>query len=172
MTNRLSLIFSSIALVASLTGVGAYAATQVNGANIKNGSISAAKLSKAAKTALKGERGPAGPAGAAGTDGYDGEDGYDGYDGARGIPGGFDPAKVTYVGTAVSLGVAPDPTSERKTASWCPDGTKVIAGGYIAEGADVTLNGPTANTQGWVVWFKNTTNDPINAGIYAICAAP
>ena len=50
----------------SLTGAGAYAASQINGANIKNGTIAATKLTPKAVSQLRGARGPAGADGAAG----------------------------------------------------------------------------------------------------------
>ena len=172
MSNRLATVLSAIALTVSLTGAGAYAATQVSGTNIKDGTIAAAKLTKAAKQSLRGQRGPAGPAGPAGADGYDGYDGKDGWDGAPGLRGGFDPTKVTYVGTATPLAAFPEPTSSRKGVSVCPPGTKVIAGGYVADDAAVTTSGPSSEGTAWIVMFENTTASPVDAGVFAVCAAP
>jgi hypothetical protein len=81
------MIVAIVALVFATTG-GAYAATRfINGSSIKNGTISAAKLSRAAKQSLEGDRGARGAAGAAGADGVAGPAGQTGAKGDTGAQG-------------------------------------------------------------------------------------
>lgn len=97
---RLPLWLSATALVVALTGLGgaAYASGLINGASIKNHTISAAKLTPAAVKQLKGATGapgaagPQGPQGIAGTSGGVGGSGAPGAPGAPGSPGTSGPA--------------------------------------------------------------------------------
>lgn len=85
-----SMTVAVVALVFAASG-SAYAAKElINGKEIRNGTISAAKLSRAAKQQLKGAagaRGPAGPAGPAGATGAAGPKGDAGAQGAQGPQG-------------------------------------------------------------------------------------
>lgn len=69
MFRHYSKVVSTLALVVSLGTGGAYAASQVNGATIKNHTIPATKLTPAAVKMLHG---------ASGTNGTDGKDGTNG----------------------------------------------------------------------------------------------
>jgi hypothetical protein len=175
MTNRIPTVLSALALTVSLTGAGAYAATQINGSNIKNGTISAAKLTKSARASLTGK------AGAPGSDGMDGYSGADGYDGADGRPGeigaagGFDPSKIKYYrGPNVTLGISTDPSSTDTAMAVCPAGSKVIAGGYDADDEDGAVAGVSSFAASgaqtaWLVILHNTTAAPVTAWAYAVC---
>jgi len=82
----------AVAVAALAIGVAATAgaAKLINGAKIKNGTISLKKLSKDAQTALQGQTGPAGqagPKGATGPQGPQGPGGSAGADGTNGTPG-------------------------------------------------------------------------------------
>jgi hypothetical protein len=77
-----ALIVSIVAVVMA-GGGGAYAATKINGKNIKKGTVPLSALSSSAKNALKGQTGPAGPAGAQGAQGPQGPQGPAGQSAAK-----------------------------------------------------------------------------------------
>jgi hypothetical protein len=146
------------AIVAALVSATAATAASglITGAQIKNGSIGLVDLSANAKRALKGQRGPAGPAGPAGIQGI------------QGVPGGFDPAKVSYVtGPTSSF----DPGVVGSVKASCPAGTRVLGGGYFANithvGGSQTFDG-----QAWTVIILNDTSISVNANAFAVCGAP
>jgi pilus assembly protein FimV len=153
---RTPTILSALALVISLTGTSAYAATQISGASIKDGSIGAATLTPDAINQLRGAKGDTGSRGPVGRDGATGDPGLPGAPGAPGsagaagqpgsagtsgqpgpagaasvppvgspaVPGGFDPAKVTYVtGASVNApgrDVVGAPERDRQCAGQLP----------------------------------------------------
>lgn len=90
-----AVIISVVALVFAMTG-GAYAAGGwVNGHKIKNGTISAKKLSKSAKRQLHGQRGKRGKKGDTGPRGERGEQGAQGLQGEPGVDGAQGPVGET-----------------------------------------------------------------------------
>ena len=173
LTNRLAMITSVTALVVSLTGAGAFAATQIDGATIKNGSIGVAKLSPKAIKQLHGAKGERGLRGFSGNDGSDGAIGSAGPAGAPGPAGGFNPAKVVYVtGPTVTMGVYPDPSYIATAIATCPAGYKAISGGFFASINDVAASVNTGDGSGWGVILANGSSITTTGNAYAVCAAP
>src|SRR5262252_10928124 len=121
----LAVVLSGAALAVALTGTGASAAGLINGAQIRNHTISVAKLTPQAVHQLHGARGDTGPQGPMGNVGPVGSAG------PAGANGGFDPNKVTYV-TGPDTTIYPDSVFNTLTAT-CPPGTKVIGGGYFVD---------------------------------------
>jgi|GEM_PF-6386077 len=86
------MIVAIVAVVLALTG-GAFAAQKlIDGSQIKNGSIAAAKLTAQAKRQLEGERGPKGAKGEKGAPGATGAAGPQGSKGDKGDAGAQGPA--------------------------------------------------------------------------------
>jgi hypothetical protein len=79
-----ALVVACIAVVLAVTGSAFAAQSLINGADIKNGSISRSKLSRSAIKSLSGKRGPAG---ATGRDGFVGAQGPQGSTGPAGPAG-------------------------------------------------------------------------------------
>ncbi len=165
-----ALIVATLALFVALSG-STYAAVQINGSQIKNGTITKAKLAKplqkqVAKAGPRGKRGPAGPMGPAGV-GLSGPPGVPGAQGAPGERGGFDPSKLTRV-TGPSVYVLPDEV-ETATAQ-CPAGHRATGGGYFS-----SITHPAGNIPGfasWAVIVSNGTSIGIEVNAYVVCAAP
>jgi hypothetical protein len=164
--DRLPLVLSALALVVSLTGVSAFAATQINGSTIRNHTITANKLTPNAITQLHGAEGPAGEAGEAGLPGAVGPQGVPGLSGAA---GGFDPNKVAYV-TGPTSSIAPGQTLVI-TAN-CTPGSKVVGGGYFSSINDVGATEPDVygGTE-WAVIVQNNTGIYVNSWAYAVCVS-
>jgi hypothetical protein len=167
--NRLSLILSALALVVSLTGVSAFAASQISGTTIKNHSITANKLTAAAISQLHGAEGPQGDSGYDGVPGSAGAPGTPGAPGAPGVAGGFDPAKVTYV-TGPASAIYPGQTLG--ISAYCAAGSKVVSGGYFSSINDVGATEPdTYGGTRWYVIVQNNTSIVTNVWAYAVCVA-
>ncbi len=145
-------VMASIAVFLVLGG-GAYAATalpknSIGAKQLKNGSITAAKLSASAKTTLKGATGPQGIPGPAGAPGV---------------------TKVT---------VRSGPSANGNSTASCLPGEVATGGGGFAEDPEswiwnstpVQVNGqvPTA----WEASAETKTGNPSFVQAYAICAAP
>lgn len=171
-TARVPLIFSALALVISLTGAGAYAASQVNGSTIMNGSIGVAKLTPKAVKQLqgkRGERGWKGDAGLNGSAGLTGSPGLTGAAGATGVAGGFDPKKVTYVSSSTTY-IAPG--DQGVAFAFCPVGTKAVGGGFSTDYFNPTgTSAPSADGAAWIASVWNDMAFTIEANAYAVCAA-
>jgi hypothetical protein len=172
MQNRLSLVISTLALVVALTAGGAYASDVIQGSAIANHTIGIAKLTPKAVSQLHGARGPRGDDGFDGSDGVAGPMGPAGVTGLAGLPGGFDPAKVTYVtGSSVYLGVYPDPSYTQTATAMCPAGSRVVGGGYFASITQPAASMPSGDGSGWVAILQNESSIPITGWAYAACAA-
>lgn len=169
-SNRISLALSSAALVVALTGAGAIAASQINGASIKRGTIPADRLTANARAALKGKQGASGPAGPRGFDGIgiNGAPGAQGAPGVNGLNGGFDPAKVTYVtGADVSI-----PSGGIDSAvAFCPAGSIVVGGGGFNSITDNGASGPLGGGSGWFIVVNNQSLISIDVHAIAVCSA-
>jgi hypothetical protein len=164
-SNRISLALSSLALVVALTGAGAIAASAINGASIKRGTIPADRLTANARATLKGKTGPQGPAGYDGSQGPQGSPGAQGAAGISGANGGFDPAKVTYI-TGPDVPVASGAIAT--ATATCPLGYIAIAGGFfssITHAAYSNGGGPS-----WSVIVNNDSLISVNVRAYAVCA--
>jgi hypothetical protein len=174
-TARIPMIFSALALVISLTGAGAYAASQVNGGTIMNHTIGVAKLTPKAVKQLKGNTGDRGLRGYDGISGSDGTPGITGAAGVAGQPGGFNPAKVIYVTGAsviVPTEVYPgDPNIIQSAVANCPAGSKAVGGGFFSSIAHAGASAPFADGHGWFVIVENDTSIAINVNAYVACAA-
>jgi hypothetical protein len=151
---KAALIAALVAAIVSATAATAAGTGLITGVQIKNGSIGLVDLSAAAKRALKGQRGPAGPAG------------------AQGVPGGFDPAKLSYVqNTTVSI--APNTGTEQRT--YCPADSRAISGGWVVitgSVGEVFVNRSYDNGASWTinVWnHSQYTNADITP--FVVCAA-
>lgn len=164
-----ALIVATLALFVALSG-STYAAVQINGSQIKNGTITKAKLTKAlqkqvVKAGPRGRRGPAGPVGPAGV-GVTGPPGVPGVPGAPGERGGFDPSKLTRV-TGPSVYVLPGEVASAD--AHCPAGQRATGGGYFS-----SITHPGGNIPGFASWSVIVSNDTsigIEVNAYVVCAA-
>lgn len=169
-SNRISLALSSAALVVALTGAGAIAASQINGASIKRGTIPADRLTAGARATLKGKTGPAGPRGYDGADGVgmNGAPGVQGAPGVNGLNGGFDPAKVTYV---QGLDVAIAAGQIGSATVLCPAGSIAVGGGGFNSITSLGSSGPMGGGAGWYVVVDNESVITVNVHAVAVCSA-
>jgi hypothetical protein len=126
------------------------------------------------------QKGPAGAAGINGTNGVDGMDGAagangtDGENGAPGLPGLAALERVDHFGNV------PQKTdsfffSIVEMVAPCPQGKKVISGGYSAPLGDpdfyITHTRPTEALDGWSVRFVNgNSQTSYGVNVYAVCA--
>jgi hypothetical protein len=150
-------VLAMLALFIALAGTAtAGTAVLITGKQIKNGSIGLADISVSAKRALKGQRGPQGIAGPAGTAG------------PAGLPGGFDPAKVSYV-TGSTVTFAPGEIGFAHAT--CPAGTTVIGGGYYASIASVAADKTYGDGRTWSALINNDTSISVDVNAHAVCAA-
>lgn len=154
-----SMVISLIALFVALSGTAVAGTGLITGAQIKDHSIGYNDLNAVTVNRLKGARGPAGPSGPAGEPGPAG---------AAGVAGGFNPAKVSYVTSAVTaLGSAAVGTASVE----CPAGTRVIGGGAATSGDKLWASSMTGNG-----WYAGAIGYGFGIGgnltAYAICAAP
>lgn len=183
-----ALIVSSLALFSALGG-GAYAAStigsaqiknnSVQGADIKNGTIKSADIAKGTINALKGAKGPAGAPGAPGAPG---QQGAPGTPGAKGDAGA---TNVSVVRTDLSIAAG---TTGFGYAS-CPAGAKATGGGVgtaSSNPTDVLLtSGPVIGDDGlfadtttgtvptaWYGRYRNNGGVERTVYIWVICAAP
>ncbi len=151
-----SMIVSMIALTVALSGT-AVAAKLITGAQIKDGSIGYVDISKTAKAKLlgsSGAQGLPGPAGAAGV---------------AGVAGGFNMSKISYVtGPTVSVAVG----DIDGASAFCPDGNKVMGGGFFSSLTSVAASESNSAGTSWFVLVHNNTSIPIDIWAFAVCAAP
>jgi hypothetical protein len=176
--HRTSIILSALALIVSLTASGAYAASQMSGSTIMNGTIGVAKLTPKAIKQLKGNKGDTGARGATGAPGLvgaAGAAGLNGSAGATGLTGGFNPAKVTYVtGATVTVPTAAypgDPNVVQAAQANCPAGSKAVGGGFFSSITHAGASAPFADGHGWFVIVENDTSIPVGVNAYVACAA-
>jgi hypothetical protein len=145
------MVVAVIALFVSLSGVAVAGTTGlVSGSQIKDHTISFAKLSPVAVARLRGNIEPQGTPG------------------LQGPPGGFDPNKVTYVqGPATHV----DPFSVSGVAvtlsASCPAGSKVLGGGGFVSIATIGAIVPAADGSGWGVIVINESTIPLD-GLFAL----
>ena len=157
------MIVAMIALFVALSGVAVASTTGlINGAQIKDHSISFAKLTPGAVALLHGQKGPKGDPGPSGTQG------------TQGPPGGFNPNKVTYVqGTPVSI----DPFSVTQTAvtltATCPAGSKALGGGGFNSITTIGASFASSDGTSWnmIVINESTITVP-GLFAFAVCGSP
>jgi hypothetical protein len=153
-----SMLVACAAFVLSATGV-AGATGLISGSQIKNHSIHRIKLAadalpKPGARGLRGATGVAGPAGA---------------QGVAGANGGFDPNKIQYVtgpDTAITTGMNP-----AVLAATCPTGTRVLAGGFIANTGITYASRQDSVGNSWVVYVDATGAPDGNGSAYAVCGS-
>lgn len=116
---RPALVIATLALFVALGG-GAYAATgQINGSQLKNGTVQSWKLTHLAWRQLRGQTGPAGargPAGAVGATGAQGPRGDSGPQGPAGTPILFESTQEC--SPDLCLDAAPDPAGDAGSSGW------------------------------------------------------
>lgn len=155
-------VLSTMCLFLVLGG-GAYAATQlpknsVGAKQLKNGSITLAKLSAATKNALKGATGPAGPAGPAGPQGPKGDTGAAG---------------------ATNVVVRVGKTELNESTASCHSGEVATGGGGFTPNPEEVLWGsfPKQEKEGekptaWVAGAETLSGGQGEVTAYVICASP
>ena len=151
-----AMVVAMIALFVALSGVAVASTTGlINGAQIKDHTISIAKLTPGAVAVLHGQKGPKGDPGSAGTQG------------AQGPPGGFDPNKVTYVqGPQVSV----DPftvTGQAVTlTATCPAGAKALGGGGFNSITTIAASFASSDGASWNMIIINESSITV-PGLFA-----
>jgi hypothetical protein len=166
------LVIAVVALIVALGG-SAVASSLINGKRIKNGTISASKLTKAARAQLKGSVGPPGPAGPAGARGLTG---------AAGPPG---PTGITAVTVRTASVVVPN-GSTGGTVAHCNAGERALGGGAFfpetSGGTDIFETAPAVGSSeavagqtpdGWKAEARNGSGaSDVTLTVYAVCASP
>jgi hypothetical protein len=138
-------IIAFMALFAVLGG-SAYAARQITSKDIKNGTIKTVDMSSSAKQALKGNTGPRGPQGVPGAQGIQG---------SAGPQGPVGPSELSALTPVTgSLMIAAGAVDGGTVA--CPAGTRVVSGGFFADGGVVFLDAAGADRGGWAVAVDNS----------------
>jgi hypothetical protein len=127
-------------------GGSAYAAKQITSKDIKNGTIKTVDMSSSAKQALKGNAGPRGPQGVPGAQGAQGSQG------PQGPAGPSEVSALTPVTGSLSVAAG---TIDGGTVA-CPAGTRVVSGGFFADGGIVFLDAAGADRAGWAVAVDNS----------------
>jgi hypothetical protein len=154
-----AMIVALAALFVALSGTAVAGSGLISGTSIKNGTISAEKLTPNAIRFLHGLRGPQGP------QGINGNAGPAGPAGVAGAAGTFASANVQVVNSG-QVGI--NPGSGGQAVANCPAGTKLIGGGMIT-GAAYIASAPAGN--GWLAGAYNTSSSVSNIIAYAICAS-
>jgi hypothetical protein len=150
-------VVATLALFIALGGASAFAATQlgknsVGTKQIKNGSITLAKLSAGAQQTLKGSPGTPGATGS---------------QGPPGAPG------------ATHLVVRVGPLGEPESKAECHPGEVATGGGGLTPGTKEVLFGSTPNKKkegevptGWIADAETTEGTPAEVEAFVICASP
>ena len=148
--------FAALVLTVAVAGA-AVAAGSITGASVKDNSLTGKDIKNHSLTkkdfrgSVRGPAGPSGPVGPAGP---------------AGPPG--DASQLTTV--AGTLTVAPG--GEDGGTVPCPAGTRIVSGGYLADGTDteVFLSAPHPDGTGWVVAMRNHAGTPADLTGVASCA--
>lgn len=113
----------------------------------------------------KGDPGPQGPAGVAGADGAPGPQGLKGEagePGPPGAPGGLSGYEIVRVGPVEVTGF------RGSARASCPEGKKVVGGGFAMSGVIATYSYPIADGSAWEV-----VGEPVGSGAallaFAVC---
>lgn len=182
-------IISLIALFVSVSGIAtAGTVALINGKNIKNGTISAAKLTPVARASLRGQRGPVGPIGsqgfsgpqgiaglqgipgAGGATGATGPGGATGSQGGEGPRGGFDPTKLRLIaGPHVTLPSGMVTPVE----ALCNAGEVAVSGGVYGNVFGTVVSLTTWPSLGKVTAdVANDSDITLTVWAYAVCGTP
>jgi hypothetical protein len=139
-----------VAVAALAIGVAATAgaAKLINGAKIKNGTISLKKLSTDAQSALQGQAGPAGPKGATGPQGAQGTGGSAGANGTNGTPGASGVAGPTIFASSMAAddghqtpGAGNNAGDDPSARAPVPPGSAFTAKSFVASTATPVVGG-------------------------------
>ncbi len=151
--------FAALILAVAVAGAAA-AAGSITGSSIKDNSLTGKDIRNHSLTQqdFKGRlRGPAGLTGPAGPAGPAG---------SAGPPG--DASRLTTVDGTLTVA----PGGEDGGTVRCPGGTRIVSGGYVADGTDteVFLSAPHPDGIGWVVAMRNHAATPADLTGVASCA--
>jgi hypothetical protein len=131
----------------------------VTGKDIKNDSLTLSDLSAGAVNNLAGETGPAGPAGPQGPAGPPGPT----------VPGSPQTSKLTRVQvTYTSPG-----NSFSGGAATCPNGSRVVSGGFfhdVADAGEVFANAGAADGTSWIIGAYNYGTTSGTLTVFAYCS--
>jgi hypothetical protein len=131
----------------------------LTGADVKDGSLAATDLSTGAKVTLKGNAGPQGPQGPAGPGGPPGPT----------VQGSPQTSKLTRVqATYTSAG-----NSFSGGAATCPNGSRVVSGGFlhdIADAGEVFANAGAQDGTSWIVAAFNYGTTSGTLTVFAYCS--
>ena len=158
-------VMATIAVFLALGLGGAYAASRINGKQIKKNSIPANRLTKTARAFLRGRQGPAGK---------NGQQGPAGKNGATNV-------------VVRSVSASLNNNSDSGAPVSCNPNERATGGGASVpafnnspflklEQSEPLTNGvPSANGQtpnGWLSAIENTTGASQNVTFYVVCASP
>jgi hypothetical protein len=165
MIKRMPWLVTTVVLALSITG-GAVAASKITGAQVKDNSLTGKDIKNKSLTksdfkgSVRGARGSTGPAGPAGPAGPGGPAG----------PAG--PTAVSAI-TPVAGSVMVAAGESDGGTLLCPDGQKVISGGFFGGGTEteVFLSAANDDRTGWQVAMDNTDGtEAAELDAFAYCA--
>jgi hypothetical protein len=159
-------MIASLALFVALGGTAAFASGLISGAQIKDHTIPAKKLTNSAIKSLRGQRGPAGQTGATGPAGATGASGPQGPSGPAGTAG------IAQVTSVLSTPTTIPGNSVDTAVATCPAGSTVVGGGFVVSNTAVRAvtayrDSPTTYT----VMGANTSASSNTITAQAICAS-
>lgn len=192
-----AMIVAIVALMVALSG-STYAATQFSGSQIKNGTVTKAKLHKSVQRQLakadrpgprgarglrglpgeagpmgpQGERGAVGPAGPLGPAGARGERGLDGFSGPAGPAGPRGEAgglDLSKITRVVGPDVTIQPGETETVEASCPAGQRATGGGYFSNIAHPAASLPGISS--WALIVNNDRSIEVDVAAYVICVA-
>lgn len=178
-------VTATLALFVALGGTG-YAATQLTGKDIRNGSLTGADIKKKSiqldrlkgrlPTGVTGPQGVTGASGPAGPQGEPGASGAKGDPGTPGAKGDKGDGGITNLTTTVRDGSLEMAGNISTAIAECPAGSKVISGGFIEAGGTTVMASRPYGTvgsapSGWQVEFRVSIN-AAQGQAYAVCASP
>lgn len=168
MRQRLPIALSAAALLVSVLG-----STQIGAAAGYGLRAASHTLGKGSSQGLRGPRGPRGRRGPAGPVGPIGPTGPAGSQGPAGPRGQAGFAQTQRISAWVSV----PPGGDNGTGAPCPDGTKLVGGGFETSGAGsayLRVYQSRAGDFGEAWWVSAYNSGTISANLYAyaVCAVP
>lgn len=149
---------SIAALMLAGTG-GAYAATQITGAQIKNGSITGIDIKNKSLTTSDFKGSVAGPRGSQGTQGLQGP---------AGAPATTTVTRVS--GLTVAQGASGSGAEVQTSVATCPPGTVVTGGGYVTGSILDVVSYALSSPSQYVVIAVNEFSQANSITAQAVCA--